>query len=679
MTRRTLVSRILIVAACVFTAAISLFCNPCRAQKYCDDGGCFPNQTWNDLNHYVTPIFFLGHGAPPQTITGVSPSTASYTSGITSGATIAAVGVGMSPVSPASTATLALSTGSAADFSLSSTTLPSNIVANGSTPTCTSSTPLSFNLVATQPGATGSPYTQAVTVTCNPASTGNVTFTALHTYYMSPTGSDSNNGTSAGTAWATPNHAVVCGDVIIAASGTYNANFAGWGVVSNCPSMSGGIDGTGGVYFATMLCGGDLGSSGCIINCATGACAGTAAMNITNDNWAIEGWQCNGNGNSTGDRCYQVYASTASTIYHHVAFINDIAYNANQAYGGNDFGLNHSLPGSGGNGVDYVAVIGMYAQNTGGDVICLGSIHGSGMANSDTNAGTHLIFYGNINIKAAQPSGCVSDGEAYLWDTWDAHGFQGTGVEVNNIGTQAARAGWAGYYQALNVGSTSTVWKIYNNTMYADEQLNSNQSLLMEYNLQSATSALPYLIEMYNNIGVTQYPYQGNASSNGTVYALNVGGNYGGSGSFIGGSGEQNIFKGNASTCTGTCDSGNNVEEFNGGSFGTNTYVSPAFTNTTDLLANRLGAPNCTGFTNTTACNGYNATTSTLTTPSIISDLVPTAGGMTGKGYQLPSTTCASGGVVADYPAWLKGVVYLHWNGTSITENADLVTKPCGL
>ena len=96
---------------------------------------------------------------------------------------------------------------------------------------------------------------------------------------------------------------------------------------------------------------------------------------------------------------------------------------------------------------------------------------------------------------------------------------------------------------------------------------------------------------------------------------------------------------------------------------GTNTYANPAFTNTADLLANRLGVPNCNAFTNTTQCMGWNANTSTLTTPSIISDLVPTASGTSGKGYQLPSTTCAAN---ADYPTWLKGIVYLQWNGSSL-------------
>jgi hypothetical protein len=77
---------------------------------------------------------------------------------------------------------------------------------------------------------------------------------------------------------------------------------------------------------------------------------------------------------------------------------------------------------------------------------------------------------------------------------------------------------------------------------------------------------------------------------------------------------------------------------------------------------------------------GWNANTNTMTSLSVLDDLTPTAGGMVGKGFQLPSTTClSSGDIVTDYPAWLKGIVYLHWNGASLTENADLATKPCGM
>ena len=89
-------------------------------------------------------------------------------------------------------------------------TLTSTVTATGSSGTAASATsaPTVAIVAASSPSAS------------NTGSNG-VAFTALHTYFMSPTGSDSNNGLTAATAWATPNHAVNCGDVIIAAAGSY--------------------------------------------------------------------------------------------------------------------------------------------------------------------------------------------------------------------------------------------------------------------------------------------------------------------------------------------------------------------------------------------------------------------------------------------------------------------------
>ena len=89
-----------------------------------------------------------------------------------------------------------------------------------------------------------------------------------------------------------------------------------------------------------------------------------------------------------------------------------------------------------------------------------------------------------------------------------------------------------------------------------------------------------------------------------------------------------NFFNGIATVCriNGTCNSGS--APFSASSFGLpplsitgDTYTTPSYTNTTDLLTNRVGVPNCTGFINTTQCMGYDAATSTLTVPSVISDL----------------------------------------------------------
>src|SRR5215475_503771 len=97
------------------------------------------------------------------------------------------------------------------------------------------------------------PYTITVTTTSS-----GVTFTPLHLYYLSSTGSDSNNGLSPSSPWLTAHHNLQCGDVVIAAAGTYTNNFSSqsFGTVANCPSTSAGIDGTGGINFATILCAG---------------------------------------------------------------------------------------------------------------------------------------------------------------------------------------------------------------------------------------------------------------------------------------------------------------------------------------------------------------------------------------------------------------------------------------
>src|SRR5580692_1801930 len=59
------------------------------------------------------------------------------------------------------------------------------------------------------------------------------------TYYLATAaggGNDSNNGTSPSTPWLTPNHAVNCGDVILAAASTsyssHNFTIANWGPVT---------------------------------------------------------------------------------------------------------------------------------------------------------------------------------------------------------------------------------------------------------------------------------------------------------------------------------------------------------------------------------------------------------------------------------------------------------------
>jgi hypothetical protein len=56
-----------------------------------------------------------------------------------------------------------------------------------------------------------------------------------------------------------------------------------------CPSTSGGIDGTGGIWFAVLLCGGP--AVGDCLMTETNVAGGQTPFLINKNNWAIEGWK----------------------------------------------------------------------------------------------------------------------------------------------------------------------------------------------------------------------------------------------------------------------------------------------------------------------------------------------------------------------------------------------------
>jgi len=514
-------------------------------------------------------------------------------------------------------------------------------------------------------------------------------FTPLHLYYLSPTGSDSNSGGSPSEPWGTPDHAVDCGDVIIAAAGSYTNQFnQNWGTVSNCPSTGGGIDGKGGIYFATLLCAGpDL--EACQVNSG----ANNYGFDIEQEsNWAVEGFKVTTDGADTGDAVTPAFDGACggnkgpcNGVYHHFAFINDIAYNSGDGFGPSGYDQQGKY------GVDYLAIVGDIAQNSAqgnpNSWYCVAAIDIVAPANYDTLPGTHLYEYGNFSYN--NQTSCETDVENYMFDTWDANGYSNRGVSQNNMGWLSGRFGFE--VTAQDITTTTATAFILNNTIYGSNQLNdpsfpgyADGDINVQNSSSSATSIWGGLT-IQDNLVQENQEWQGGVSSNGPVYAFLIGGPY--SNVTVGGNGSQNYFDGVATECRGNACAPSSAP-YGASSFGiaadlgTNYYTSPAFNNTSDLISNRSGTPNCSGFTNTTACMGYNANTKTLTNPSAIYDLQPSASGASSAGYQLPSTTCVTTGpVFTYYPAWLKGVVYLQWNsGTgTITENADLVTKPCGL
>jgi hypothetical protein len=218
-------------------------------------------------------------------------------------------------------------------------------------------------------------------------------------HYISSTGSDSNNGLTTGTAWATPHHSGLnCGDVIIAAAGSYTTQFeaGNWGVVSSCAtgSSTGGIDGTGGVYFVIVLCAGPYMTS-CPITGGNGE-----AARIDQSNWAMEGFW-GSNTPVSGTNCFSGSSSVSltGTSLHHIAFVN----NGAGPCANDGFDTYPYFADTGSGSVDQSAVVGaaVYAA-TQNSSFCNSGVSMIPTDGPDTSAGTHVFVAGvfgwhNIN------------------------------------------------------------------------------------------------------------------------------------------------------------------------------------------------------------------------------------------------------------------------------------------
>ena len=348
---------------------------------------------------------------------------------------------------------------------------------------------------------------------------------------MSPTGSDENKGTSPSTAWATPNHPLRCGDVIVAEPGAYSA--AGIDVTSSptsCPSTSGGIDGSGGVYFVTVLC---AKAFACAINSDNRVGSGRGAIQIEADHWAFEGWRV-----STHDKnayCFEPFFGGGDAIFHHVAAINNICADAGEAF---------STGGYGTGGIDYFAVVGniAYRANQRSDYPSA-AITDVGPKNIDSNAGTHVLFDGNFGINNTVANSAVSDLECMMFDTWDAHKYSGMGVIENNICYYTSAITLQIFQQTS--GDSVLDIEILRNTFYAGFQCTQNFNASSgEINLQ-LNGGYPWTINVYDNIAVSARAAVGcQPSEPDRPWALLVGGGVSGVGRLkvaIGGADRKNV------------------------------------------------------------------------------------------------------------------------------------------
>jgi hypothetical protein len=487
-------------------------------------------------------------------------------------------------------------------------------------------------------------------------------------HFMAPTssppsgwsaGSDSNNGLSKSTPWASPNHALNCGDVIIAApSFNYSAAMGSWGAISNCPSTTGGLAGGpgGGVDMAVLLCGGtDLGTNGCGFTCNSTICNVGLATSLSSNNWAMEGWTISGGGMA---RVFEV-GGCEPTVTNHIAFINDIAFDALQGFTSN---------GCSGGGGDYIAYVGVIAQNAASDPICLGAVDFVDSGVSDNNPGTHFISDGNFSF-ANHNASCNEDTEDFLIDSPDNNNVNNQFYEKNNMGWNSDRMCMQVEEQSANPSTPLIIiqnFTCFNNNI--DETDNFNGSINM-----NDASTETYKFNITNNI-----VFEASATNpNGQPRAAWVWGPPGAASTFT--NSGNFYFVAGQTTCNG-CSFHDST--FSTASFATSamlgtsqTFQSPAFQNTADLLANWVGAPNCTGFAFTSACMGWNFSTQTATANTPIFDLTPTATGTSGKGYQPPGP-CATD---SNWPTWLYGIVGLQFNGSGVVQVQGLVNKPCGV
>jgi hypothetical protein len=436
------------------------------------------------------------------------------------------------------------------------------------------------------------------------------------TYYLSPSGNDSNNGLSANYAWASPNHSINCGDVILAAAGTYNnANFytGKWGPV-NCPV---------GNNVAWLKC---ATFDTCKINAST-----NQAMWVDASYWGVQGWEVSANANDTYGTCFLAAPRwTNKVTVHHIIFANDIANGCAQA----GFATENFGPAA----VDYFTVVGSIAYNASqGSGTCASGISVYQPALSDMASGTHIYIAGNLTYGNFEPNQCngtsPTDGEGIIFDTFDGSqggipsyfgqavaysnlviGNGGRGIEVYN--------NQAGTYHAV-------IW-INQNTLWGNNAA-TNQSWLGcgEVAVTAAKDVHSFgnLVSTKTAAGCGGHP----------IYAMAVSGGDGSDtadDNFAYGYGGYNTFLYASGTFTWNADN----------SFG----KSPAFKNPATP-----GAPQCSGKANVPACIA-----------AVVDNFTPTAPGTSTFGYEAPQSTSVSDPL---FPHWL----------CSANLPAGLVTMGC--
>ena len=412
------------------------------------------------------------------------------------------------------------------------------------------------------------------------------------TYFIAPAsagGSDANNGASVNTPWLTPNHSVTCGDVILAAPGSYSAvnfSYGTWGTV-NCPA----------------------GNNVAWLICATfDACKFTAngvfqAMAVTQSYWGVQGWEVTALGDT--DACFTAYPPSSTVQIHHIIFANNVANGCHNS--------GFTSGNSGNAGVDYMAIIGNIAYNAAQSTqFCASGISIYQPVQSDSLPGTHIYIAGNFSYGNFDANPCAggapTDGNGILIDTPDGSQsalpspYAAQIVVDNNILLSNGGRGLDVFNNSAG-SSHAAIYARHNTAWGNNADPNETNNLCGELRIYVAVNVQ----ELYN-LAATNAP---SGCSAHPLYAF-----------YVANGSSTDIINNNLGwTSTGTYTAISNSPGFSFGSnnqFGTN----PGFANPT-----APGAPNCAGAASVLGCMAQ-----------VVANFTPTAAAAIPFGYRVPST-----------------------------------------
>lgn len=427
------------------------------------------------------------------------------------------------------------------------------------------------------------------------------TFASPTTYFLSPTGNDTNPGTLV-SPWLTPKHIVNCGDVIqAAASSSYsnlNFRYGNWGL-SVCINKN---------NVAWLQC-------VTFDACKLTASGSQNSIAVDSSYWGVQGWEVT----ATNDNNACFVASPPfpyATGANHIIFANDIA---NGCYNG---GFTTLAVGTA--GVDYLVLIGDISYNGAQSTAsCTSGFDIVELVPSDTLPGTHLYIAGDFSWSNVDHNPCAggtpTDGEGIALDTFDGSGgnpaYNVQSVIDNSIVVSNGGRGIVPF--KANGGTYIRQVTLWNNST------DSSQSDPACGEIVPTNSTK---LEVFLSISATAAATACNSNTTYSYFVLN-------------GNGTVHVYNTTAWSAAGNYSSSSGSSGY---SFGPNNL-----TNTTLSFTNAVtpGAPSCGSFASVPACMA-----------TVIANFTPTAVAAKAYGYQPVSTVSRYDPL---YPQWLCTVTNL--------------------